>query len=310
MPSVEPDARDRGPARVSLPHPDLPGVPRLVVDTGVFVAAAISGKGAPDRLLWLVTEQRASLVVSPLLVEELGEVLARQKFRRWISQQDADAYVESLQRLARTLPDPPEEEWVRVCRDPDDDYLVALTASSDATILVSGDRDLLEMDHPGTDVRKPRDAVDALEVLHPWGPAVIPADDAVAWRQVAAEGGMEILTATSTFISAVQGRGARRSLRHVVTPESLTTWRRDLAAVRAALQDRGMATRPEHPAPGVAYVKLPPDPGRLMKATGELLLQVVIVTLQQRLDLPHHESTGGWRVHAVGNYVLPEDLPG
>ena len=196
-----------------------------------------------------------------------------------------------------------------MCRDPDDDYLVALTVSTDATMLVSGDRDLRELEHPGTDVRTPRGAVEALEALHPWGPAVIPADETVAWRQVAAEGGMEILAVTSAFISAVVGRGTRRSLRRVVTPESLTTWGRDLAAVRAAVQDRGMATRPERPAPGVAYVKLPSDPGQLVKATGELLVSVTIVTLQQRLELPHHESTGGWRVHAVGDYVLPEDLP-
>lgn len=132
----------------------------------------------------------------------------------------------------------------------------------------------------------------------------------MAWRQIAVEGSTDVLGVVSAFISIVQERSAGRRLQHIVTPESLAAWRTGLAAVRAAVRDRGMATRPERPAPGVADVKLPHDPGRLMKATGELLLQVVIVTLQQRLDLPHHESTGGWRVHAVGDYVLPEDLPG
>lgn len=139
---------------------------------------------------------------------------------------------------------------------------------------------------------------------------MIPADDAVAWRQIAVEGSTDVLRVVSAFIAIVQERGAGRRLRHVVTPESVAAWRTGLAAVRAAVRGRGMATRPERPAPGVAHVKLPPDPGRLVKVTGEISLPVVIVTLQQRLELPHHESTGGWRVHAVGDYVLPEDLPG
>ena len=290
-------------------HPDLPGAPRLVVDPGVFVSAAISGVGPPDRLLWLVMEQRVVLVVSPLLLDELREVLARPKFRRYLSQEDADAFAQSVERLAVAVPDSPEDQWPRVCRDPDDDYLVALSGSSAATMLVSGDKDLRDLVHAGTDVRTPRDAVEALEHLHPWGPAVIPGDEATAWRQVAAEGSTEVLMATSRFIAIMEQPGRLRGLRRAVTPESLSTWTEDRATVRQVVRGRGMATRPERPSPGVAYVKLPPDPGRLVKATGEMVLPATIVTLQQRLDLPHDPGSGGWRVHAIGDYVLPEDLP-
>ena len=294
---------------MSTLHPSLPGAPRLVVDPGVLVSAAISGAGPPDRLLWLVMEQRLVLVVSPLLLDELREVLARPKFRRYLRQDDADAFALSVEHLALAVPDSPEDQWPRVCRDPDDDYLVALSGSSSATMLVSGDKDLRDLVHAGTDVRTPRDAVEALEHLHPWGPAVIPGDEATAWRHVAAEGSTEVLVVTARFINIMERPGRLRGLRRAVTPESLGRWRGDRAAVRQVLQGRGMATRPERPSPGVAYVKLPHDPGRVVKATGEIVLPTTIVTLQQRLDLPHDPGSDGWRVHAIGDYVLPEDLP-
>lgn len=280
-----------------------------MVDPGVFVSAAISGSGPPERLLWSVMEQRAVLVVSPLLLDELREVLARPKFRRYLSQEDADAFVRSVEHLALAVSDMPEDQWPRVCRDADDDYLVALAGSSSATMLVSGDKDLRDLVHAGADVRTPRDAVEALEHVHPWGPAVIPGDEATAWRQVAAEGGIEVLMATSRFIEIVERPDRLRGLRRAVTPESLSAWRRDLAAVRAAVRDRGMVVHPEWPRPGMAYVRSPPDPGRVLKATGEILVPMTIVTLQQRLELPHDQESGGWRVHAVGTYVLPEDMP-
>ena len=51
-----------------------------------------------------------------------------------------------------------------VCRDPDDDYLVALTVASDAEALVSGDDDLLaiESECAGVDVLTPRQLIERL----------------------------------------------------------------------------------------------------------------------------------------------------
>jgi hypothetical protein len=39
-------------------------------------------------------------VVAPLLVEELGEVLARAKFRRWFTKAEAERLVGDLRRIA------------------------------------------------------------------------------------------------------------------------------------------------------------------------------------------------------------------
>ena len=39
----------------------------------------------------------------------------------------------ALLLLAQPAEDPPRKEWAAVCRDPDDDYLVALTEACEAT---------------------------------------------------------------------------------------------------------------------------------------------------------------------------------
>jgi len=295
---------------VTPEHPSRPGLPRLVVDPGVWVSALIGKPGAPDELLEAAADGRLVVLISPLLLAELNEVLARDKFRRYFSVAEGEAFAAALVLLAQAVEDPPPDGRLQVCRDPDDDYLVALTEACEATLLVSGDKDLLAVQRPGLDVRSPRSAADAVGYRHPWGPALMPATDEAALAQAEAEGHGPVLATVSTFLQVLQERKATRMLAEVVTPESLSTWRRDLAQVRAMTGDRGMASRPEYPRAGVAYVKLPPDPGLTVRATGELLLpNAVIVTLQRRPELPGIQQFGGWRVHAIGDYVLPENLP-
>ena len=52
----------------------------------------------------------------------------------------------------------------RVCRDPDDDYLVALAKATRADVLVTGDDDLLAIEHgrAGVEVLTPRELTDRL----------------------------------------------------------------------------------------------------------------------------------------------------
>ncbi|WP_176818921.1 hypothetical protein [Quadrisphaera sp. DSM 44207] len=56
-----------------------------MVDPGVYVSAAITGKGAPAEVLDLAVEGQAVLLVSPLLLSELQGVLERKKFYRYLA---------------------------------------------------------------------------------------------------------------------------------------------------------------------------------------------------------------------------------
>jgi putative PIN family toxin of toxin-antitoxin system len=294
---------------VSVEHADRPGAPRLVVDAGVYVSAAISGQGAPVQLLEAAVEGRAVLIISPLLVGELRDVLARGKFRRWISQQDADAFVDALVLLADLVDDPSESSWRRLCRDPDDDYLVALMQAYRATLLVTGDRALLELHEPDLDIRSPRNAVDAILYEHPWGPALIPAEPDAAWASAEAAGNGPVLRAAAAVVNVLADPQAEQLLPYIVTPESLAAWLTDLRSARQDLVGRGMATGVEYFTPDIAYVRLPPDPGETVKATGDILTDTRIITLLRRPDLPTVQDFEGWRVHAAGDYWRPPEGP-
>lgn len=115
---------------------------RAVLDVNILVSGLLSRTGAPGRLLALWLGGAFELVISESLLAELASAFAYPKIREHISREDAVEFIELLRSTASMhadveLPD-------HVSRDPGDDYLVALATAS-ASILVSGDRDLLAL---------------------------------------------------------------------------------------------------------------------------------------------------------------------
>jgi uncharacterized protein len=126
---------------------------RAVVDPSVFVSAFIGNPNAgPGRLITAWRDRRFVLVVSPLLLDELTDVLGRAKFERWSSQGRASAYIAALRARSELRSDVPSAQRIEV-RDPDDHYLVALSREAKVDYLVSVDHDLLdaELDVPVVD---------------------------------------------------------------------------------------------------------------------------------------------------------------
>lgn len=113
---------------------------RAVLDVGVLVAALLSRDGAPALVLDRWRDGDFDLVVSPALLGELDRVLARPKFRAYLTEAEAAAYGAALARQAVVVDDPPAEAGLTP--DPGDDYLVALARAAGAEALVSGDSHL------------------------------------------------------------------------------------------------------------------------------------------------------------------------
>jgi putative PIN family toxin of toxin-antitoxin system len=136
---------------------------RAVVDPSVLVSAFIGDpKAGPGQLVAAWADRRFVLVVSPLLLYELAEVLARPKFARWAGDGRAEAYVAAFRARSEHRVDPPERASAGV-RDPDDDYLVALRQAAQADFLVSLDRDLLDAPLPDATVVDPATFLGAVE---------------------------------------------------------------------------------------------------------------------------------------------------
>lgn len=134
---------------------------RAVLDPNVLVSAAISPAGPPRQILTAWTNERFELIISPTVLDELADVLARPKFQRFITTAIAVAFIDGLATDATTVSDPPNTP--SVSPDPDDDYLIALARIVAADYLVSGDRHLLELTNQDPPVLTPRQFLDLLD---------------------------------------------------------------------------------------------------------------------------------------------------
>jgi uncharacterized protein len=120
---------------------------RVVIDTNIFVSAAIGG-GPPRRLLdhWFESPT-FDVIACPHLCAELRDVLlGRPKLRRFVTVEVASVLIDTIEALVEMEADPVVIE--PILRDPKDDYLVALARQSNAKYIVSGDKDLLEWESP------------------------------------------------------------------------------------------------------------------------------------------------------------------
>ena len=133
---------------------------RAVLDPNVLISAVISPAGAPREILTAWTQGRFDLIVSPQLLGELRDVLAKPKLSRWDSDPAAAEYVEGLTDAALLIDDPPAQPGLSP--DPDDDYLITLARAAGADYLVSGDHHLTGLANPTPPVLTPREFRDRL----------------------------------------------------------------------------------------------------------------------------------------------------
>jgi putative PIN family toxin of toxin-antitoxin system len=117
---------------------------RAVIDTNVLLSGLL-WRAPPHAVLEHVRAGALTLVSSPALLSEFADVVNRPKFQAILMMADAvpNALLAELQQLAEVLDPPPLP--APVCRDPDDDAVLALAVASRADLIISGDADLLAL---------------------------------------------------------------------------------------------------------------------------------------------------------------------
>jgi putative PIN family toxin of toxin-antitoxin system len=136
---------------------------RVVLDANVLVSAALArDPTAPSvRAFDAMLDERFEAIASAALLGEVASVLGRERLRRYLSLEEARRFVTNLAGVVTLAADPPTPHPA-VCRDPGDDYLVALARTAVVDALVTGDRDLLELEDIGVAVITPRELVERL----------------------------------------------------------------------------------------------------------------------------------------------------
>lgn len=112
---------------------------RYVFDTNVLISALMFNSSVPGRAFARASAEGVILISEPL-VEELNDVLGREKFRRYMTIDERERFLESLIHQSELVE---IRELVRACRDPADDHILELAINGCATGMVTGDPDLL-----------------------------------------------------------------------------------------------------------------------------------------------------------------------
>lgn len=113
---------------------------RVVVDTNVFVSAALSAKSSPALAVYLV-ERRGILLKSTATEQELLQVVRRPHLASLI----APSFLLWLSRILAAAEFVTITERVTECRDPKDNKFLELAVNGRADVIVSGDDDLLAL---------------------------------------------------------------------------------------------------------------------------------------------------------------------
>lgn len=117
---------------------------RAVIDTNVLLSGLL-WRGPAHALLEQVRNGSVTFLSSPELLAELADVLARPKFDAILSRSNSsrEQMLAQVLQLAELTDPPPLAQ--PVCRDPDDDAVLALAIAALADVIVTGDDDLLSL---------------------------------------------------------------------------------------------------------------------------------------------------------------------
>ena len=136
-------------------------VRRVVLDPNVLISALLTPRGASAFILLHLRAGAFELVTSPALMSELRAVLRRDKFRRYVSLDEVEAFVELIRRESTSIEDPGPSA-APLSEDPGDEYLIQIARVARANALISGDPHLTRL-RSRIPVKSPRELLDLLE---------------------------------------------------------------------------------------------------------------------------------------------------
>ena len=120
---------------------------RVVLDTNIFVSSLLVKEGLPAQVLDAWRDRKFLLATSPTLVSEIQSTLDYPRIRRKyaITDEDVEQLVILLERDALLVSGDADVAGA-IPEDPTDEMVLACAVDTQADVIVSGDRHLLDMD--------------------------------------------------------------------------------------------------------------------------------------------------------------------
>jgi len=111
---------------------------RVIIDTNLWLSFLLTKD--LSKFDSIIANSEITLIFSQELIDEIVEVTQRVKFRKYFKLDDVESLLLKLKARAIYINVASE---VLACRDPKDNFLLALSVDGNATHLLTGDKDLL-----------------------------------------------------------------------------------------------------------------------------------------------------------------------
>lgn len=111
---------------------------KIIIDTNLWISFLLTKQF--DFFDTLLTKRKIKLIFSNELIDEFLEVAQRPKLNKYFHKSDLEQLIDFIHLNAEfyTI-----HSTIDVCRDPKDNFLLALAKESNADYLITGDKDLL-----------------------------------------------------------------------------------------------------------------------------------------------------------------------
>ncbi len=114
---------------------------RIVVDTNVLISGVFFG-GFPKKILSAIVENRLTACATIEIINEYEEIVSEM-----IERKQGRINRNILAPLIKAMEIIEPATHVELCRDPDDDKFLGCARDARALYIVSGDKDLLVLEH-------------------------------------------------------------------------------------------------------------------------------------------------------------------
>lgn len=132
---------------------------RVVVDTNVLISGLFGIKNSPSaQILQAIRTQKIIFVTSPVILEEIGEVINRGRIVK-LTKMSKDERVDFMDKLIERSDVTAGKQLLQIVgRDIKDDKFLACAVEAKADYIVTGDEDLLVLKvYEGVKIVTPRE---------------------------------------------------------------------------------------------------------------------------------------------------------
>jgi uncharacterized protein len=119
-------------------HPKTAGIVKVVIDTNIWISYLI-GKTLKE-LQKLMDHPEISIVITSEMVSEIKETFERKHLVKYFKDEQFSDFWNYLDKLNLDIS---VENIPQICRDKDDNFLLALAEQSNCNFIITGDKDLL-----------------------------------------------------------------------------------------------------------------------------------------------------------------------